>query len=416
MPAVALSVAATAWQAAASNPLPVRVEITGARTALRNAVIRAPLPPGLSPDTRVHVVPISPAGASLPAQIGPGPSARLWWRLPGLLRAGERRLFELRAGTVPPPADEANALHVTQTPNSILVRLGDRPVLRYNKVALPTPPDVPAKFARSGYIHPVWTPAGRIVTDDFPSDHRHHHGVWFAWTKTVFEGRHPDFWNLGGLTGTVRFAAVIDTFAGPVFGGFRVRHEHLDLSAPDAPRKALDEVWTVRVWNVDPEHRAGFLWELESVQRCAEASIRFPRYRYGGIGFRGAREWGGTNCRFLTSEGRTRKDGHGTRARWCDVSGPLGTATGGVAVMSHPRNFRFPEPMRIHPSIPFFNFAPSQAGDWSMAPGQDYVFRYRFLVHDGNAVVPVLEQAWTDFAHASEVRVQFTPAAKGLER
>ena len=49
--------------------------------------------------------------------------------------------------------------------------------------------------------------AGRVITGDYPPDHIHHHGVWFAWTKTEFEGRHPDFWNMGDGTGTVEFAA-----------------------------------------------------------------------------------------------------------------------------------------------------------------------------------------------------------------
>jgi hypothetical protein len=39
--------------------------------------------------------------------------------------------------------------------------------------------------------------------------------------------------------------------------------------------------------------------------------------------------------------------------------------------------------MRIHPTEPFFNFAPSQLGQWEIKPGQPYVSRYRYIVHDG---------------------------------
>jgi len=48
---------------------------------------------------------------------------------------------------------------------------------------------------------------GLLVTDDYPPNHLHHHGIWFPWTKTRFEGREVDFWNMGGKTGTVEFVA-----------------------------------------------------------------------------------------------------------------------------------------------------------------------------------------------------------------
>ncbi|GIT77905.1 MAG: hypothetical protein Ct9H300mP32_2870 [Verrucomicrobiota bacterium] len=39
------------------------------------------------------------------------------------------------------------------------------------------------------------------ITDDYPHNHKHHHGIWFPWTNTIFEGRKPDFWNMGNGTG-----------------------------------------------------------------------------------------------------------------------------------------------------------------------------------------------------------------------
>ena len=44
------------------------------------------------------------------------------------------------------------------------------------------------EYRRAGYIHPIYTPDGRLISDDQPKDHRHHHGVWAAWTKTEIDG------------------------------------------------------------------------------------------------------------------------------------------------------------------------------------------------------------------------------------
>jgi len=85
----------------------------------------------------------------------------------------------------------------------------------------------------------------------------------------------------------------------------------------------------------------------------------------------------------------------------------------GVIIMSHPKNFRHPEPMRIWDKGPvFFGFAPSQLGDWKIQPGKDYVFRYRFYVHEGKPVVTDLERIWNDFADPPNVKFETISKSK----
>jgi hypothetical protein len=33
-------------------------------------------------------------------------------------------------------------------------------------------------FSRSNYIHPLYDNDGEIITEDFPEDHLHHHGIF----------------------------------------------------------------------------------------------------------------------------------------------------------------------------------------------------------------------------------------------
>jgi hypothetical protein len=37
------------------------------------------------------------------------------------------------------------------------------------------------KYERLHYIHPLWAPDGAALTEDFPADHLHHRGVFWAW-------------------------------------------------------------------------------------------------------------------------------------------------------------------------------------------------------------------------------------------
>jgi hypothetical protein len=135
--------------------------------------------------------------------------------------------------------------------------------------------------------------------------------------------------------------------------------------------------------------------------------LKLPLYHYGGLGLRGNRAWNGTNaCLFLTSEGVTdRVAGNETRGRWCWVGGDVDGTRTGIAILCHPDNFRAPQPMRLHPSEPFFCFAPSQLGDWEIKPGEPYVARYRFVTADGPPDATRLNHQWDDYAHPPKVEV-----------
>ena len=218
---------------------------------------------------------------------------------------------------------------------------------------------------------------------------------------------------MGNGTGTVEFDGLLSQWDGPVHAGFKSLHRFVDLIAK--PKKvALNETWRIQVFAIKNFNKKSkkrpsyYLFEMESIQSCAGTNkIQLPQYRYGGLGFRGHGEWNGKeNSFFLTSNGESdRIKGHATRAKWCHISGKTDGKLGGVGILCHPSNFRFPQPMRIHPTEPFFNFAPSQTGDWEIKPGKDYVSRYRFVVTDGKPDTPLLERLWNDYAFPPRVEI-----------
>jgi hypothetical protein len=272
------------------------------------------------------------------------------------------------------------------------------------------------RFRRSGFIHPLWSPSGFALTCIQPPDHVHHYGIWNPWTKTRVVGREVDFWNLGDGEGTVRFAGFLSRTHGPVYGGFKSRHEHVDLTAAEREKTALDEVWEVRVWNASGTRDGAWLCDFSFTFSCASDSpLELEAYRYGGgIGFRAAAEWTAENAAVLTSGGLTRKDADGTRARWVDVSGATDMpGRAGVVFLSHPWNREHPEPMRVWPVDAnngrgdlFFEFCPIRLKAWTLVPGSEYVLNYRLLVYDGKVGPEDCERAWNDFAAPPEVRIR----------
>ncbi len=342
--------------------------------------------------------------ATYMAQFEAGSPPRLWFVLAGKTKAGTRRTFSLfHAGKV-----KRTVITAAKTDEHLdLVHQGDK-VLRYNHAIVPPPQGQDKLYERSGFIHPLWSTKGAVLTNIHPADHIHHLGIWMPWTHTQFEGKPVDFWNLKEGQGTVRFNRFLSTTEGPVYGGFEAEQEHVALQTAEGEKVVLNEVWDVRVFNVGGPKQGYWLWDFVSTQRCvADSPLKQVKYHYGGFGFRGAREWRDENTAYLTSEGKTRANANGTRARWCDASGKIDEWEG-VTFYSHPKNFRHPEPMRIWPPNMrdvFFNFCPSVIGDWEMKPGEDHVFRYRMYVHEGKITVPAAERIWQDYAEPPKVTI-----------
>ena len=285
----------------------------------------------------------------------------------------------------------------------ITVRAGDRVILRYRGEPGGMPAGFDPAFLRGGYISEVYTPSGVLVSDDYPPEHKHHHGIWSPWTKTKFEGRDVDFWNMGQKKGTVLPVSHGDVWSKDGAAGFRAKHRMVDLTAPGGPKAAIEEQWDVTVHAVGAQTTPAYVIDLVITQTCAsESPLVLPKYHYGGLGFRGHRQWNGKGkCRFLTSEGKTLENGNESRARWCHVGGDVDGKPAGVAILCHPDNFRFPQPVRIHPTEPFFCYAPSQLGEWKIEPGKPYVAKYRFVVTDGAPDAQVIDGQWQEYAGAA---------------
>jgi hypothetical protein len=349
---------------------------------------------------------LSSGSEHLPLQVDP--SGRAVFVLPSL-KAGAQVDFAMGDANPAMPAMTA-----IREADGVAVNQGGRKVLRYQMQGkLPT--GVGQAFLRGGYLHPIFTPAGTLVTDDYPGDHRHHHGIWSAWASTTFEGRHIDFWNMGQRTAKVDFDGIDATWDGPVHAGFRSRQVHVDLSG-GAPKTALKEQWVVSVYQVPGAGQGAadaaaappyFVFDIDSTQEAASSSpVMLDRYIYGGFAMRGHASWGGSGgATFLTAEGRTRGNGDGTTARWCHIGGRVNGAPVGYAALGHPGNFRAPQPVRINPTDPFFSFAPVQASGFAIDPGKPYLSRYRIVVSDGAADKALLDRLWNDYATPPVVTV-----------
>ena len=377
----------------------LRVTVQAGEFNRKDAIVAFAVPDAARAWTRME----AESGGAVPFQVdaeGKG------WFVLDELKAGDTKTFRVKAGQ---PAAEV----VTAKKDGPVIRLAvkGQPVAAYQTTPSTPPPGVAAHYAHGAYLHPVHTPAGRLVTGDYPPDHKHQRGIFFAWTHTEFEGRTPDFWNMGKgneakVTAATEFAGLDRTWSGPVQAGFISRHRFMDYLAA-TPKVMLNEQWRVTAFAAAASGGKAWLFDFVSTQECASASpVKLPKYYYGGLGVRGAAVWDPVDAvTFLTSNGDDRKQGDNAKANWVHMGGQVEGAPAGLAVLIHPENFRSPQPLRLNPKNPQLCVAPSQDGDWEISPGKPYISRYRFVIADGPADKAELARLWNDYAKPPTVTV-----------
>lgn len=79
----------------------------------------------------------------------------------------------------------AQRIDVVRSKEGVELSEHGRKVLFYQYV----PKSLDGKYQRAGYIHPLYTLGGRVMTEDFPDDHPYHHGIFWAWHQVILDGR-----------------------------------------------------------------------------------------------------------------------------------------------------------------------------------------------------------------------------------
>lgn len=348
---------------------------------------------------------------AVPFQLETTSGARIWFILSGLTPKNTRRSFVIRKTAAPQLFTSAIRMETKDGALSLLS--GKKPILSYQLETVNPPKGVSPFFKRSAFIHPVVSPGGEVLTRIQAPDHYHHYGIWNPWTLTFIGKREVDFWNLYKGQGTVRYAGLVSQIQGPVYSGFTSLQEHIDFGAPGGDAIALNELFDVRVWNVNNQRY--MLDYTSTLNTPLDSGILLAAYRYGGgIGWRATEKWTKDNCTVLTSEGKNRKEADGSNARWCIVEGESATREGrsGILFLSYPANRMHPEPMRVWPldanggrGDMYFEFCPIRHKDWKIEKGNDYTLKYRLIVFDGPMTALEAENYWQAFANPPQVTI-----------
>jgi hypothetical protein len=268
----------------------------------------------------------------------------------------------------------AQDLRVTRTAaGAIEVRRAgsDRPLLVQNAPADMRP-----------YLHPVLAPDGNgLLTEFRPSHHLHQTGIYFGYSavngRSFFHNTDGNFFRGKG--------AKVETASGKRVAWSVVT----DWLAADGS-VLLTETQHWHMQHLGTHYLLDLDWS-----GLAAVDITMGKYDYGGLFIR--MPWkAGIGGDALNSEGQSKKEAEGQRARWVDVGMDIeGRADQAhIAMLDHRSNPDHPVPWRVDANL---GIVPSRSrlGDWKVAKGETAQVRYRMVVYTGALDKALIENQGT---------------------
>jgi hypothetical protein len=275
--------------------------------------------------------------------------------------------------------------------NGLELREDDRPVLVYN-YGIISKAGVPADLARSSYVHPLYGLDGEVLTDDFPTDHFHHRGLFWAWPHVKIGEEEFDLWMLKGIRH--QFGSWITRAARPDGAVLGVQNGWFVGN-----KKVVDEQVWLRVHSATSDGRAMDV-ELKWVPLEKTLALQGAEGKsYGGLTLRFAPR---KDTVITTPLGPGKDDLTITRLPWADLTArfPGAKQPSGAAIFVHPTHPDFPpEWLTRHYGVLCLGWPGVNAKNF--APGEAIQCRYRVWIHRGAPDAAKLRSVYEEYGRVS---------------
>jgi hypothetical protein len=286
-------------------------------------------------------------------------------------------------------------------------------------------------------LYPLRSAKGTVVTRGFPLepragervDHPHQAGLWFNYGNV----NGFDFWNN---------SEAIQPEDVPKMGSIRQRAITLAKSGADQGELEVDADWVTGKQQLILKEHTRFVFrggpDFRSIDRITTLQalgekVVFNDDKEGVLGIRVTRaleapsdktevftdasgrptavaklDNSGVNGVYLTSEGKEGDAVWGTRGRWCNLSGTVGSEPVTITIFDHPANPGFPTYwhargyglLAANPLGQKIFSNGKQELNFSLAPNQSVTFRYRILISSEILTPEKSESAYQDFLSA----------------
>ena len=256
-------------------------------------------------------------------------------------------------------------------------------------------------------LWPVIGPNGEPITRGYPmrevspdekDDHVHHRSFWFTHGAV----NDTSFWHEGSdSTGNIVHREFL-TVEGGDEAVIETKNDwidrHGDVICHDVRKQTFGVAGDSRFIDFDITLTAG------------DKPVTFGDTKEGTFGVRVAgtmRVDSDKGGKIVNSHGQENKDAWGKQAPWVDYSGPAGDDIVGVAILNHPKSFRYPSHWHVRTYGLFaanvfglhdFKGDSSINASHTLQPGESMTFYYRVLLHPGDVKGGKVAEAFEEYS------------------
>lgn len=262
------------------------------------------------------------------------------------------------------------------------------------------------------FLHPLRTAGGKQITRSFPMDlvegekrdHPHHRGLWFSHGDV----NGWDFWaneksqkGVGKGKGEIKVIKVKDLKSGKKSGSIVTLQDWIDGTG----KRIVSEARTMTFYSETDGNRT---MDFDIVLTAVEEAV-FGDTKEGVFAMRLARalEEESTGTMVNADGGEKEKNVWGKRSPWVDYSGTLDGEKVGVVILDHPMSFKHPTYWHSRAyglfasnifGVRDFTRDKAANGAVTLKPGETMRFRFRVIIHPGDAKSFDPASAWKKFA------------------
>ena len=271
-------------------------------------------------------------------------------------------------------AAPTQAIHAVRAADGYQFYDGDKPVLFYH-----TGTNTYKKLhARANYVHPLMGLDGETLTEDFPDDHPHHRGIFWAWHQVTVGGKSVgDSWSCKDIVWDVVKSEIIDS-------GSVKATVHLKSPKYKGGKEAfLEETVTIRAHGIADGARAiDFRLALQSL---VDAEVKLG-------GAENDKGYGGFSTRIVMPPDFTMTGPKGSvtpkrtpvvAGQWLNFTGKFGKSKSSIAVLVHPANPGYPTPWILRKKGSAQNAVWPGRHAITVPRDKPLILRYRLLLHKG---------------------------------
>jgi hypothetical protein len=272
-------------------------------------------------------------------------------------------------------------LSMKKTDGGIIVVDGQKNVLQY----VSAPKSMNGEFERCNYVHPLWGMDGEVLTEDFPADHMHHRGVFWAWHEVwIGDKRIGDPWLLEDFEQNVVELEFLKQISGSVKINTEVEWKS-NLWKKDGKKVPyMREITNIVIHPaIGNSRKIDFEIRLEALEEGLKIGGSTEGKGYSGFSLRMVLP---DDIRFAGPAGEIKPELAAVKSEaYVNISGSIGEngSKGGIVIIDSPENSGYPQSWILREKNSMQNVVFPGRVCIPVAINKPLVLKYSLLVYSG---------------------------------